>query len=282
MNAQPPRTPRPGRHHRAAAFTLIEVMLAITILVGITLLAEQVVSNVSNAWLQGRSRAETHNIARALFNRIAIDLQNAVLPKDLPAFPEGDLAFYTRRPAIGGQRGLSYLRYSMESSANEPGTLVRADLAYSWNAGGSSASTPPWSKETAPTGSLKRRQLASHIIGFSHKFIQANGRISDRFVRAKLKEGDSNESPSTGVIITLAVADDRAMELLKTTGRASSVISRFSANSGGTSTATAETWESLLHSDDLLEPVRRGVRIFERAIALPLPLSETSSTSNAS
>ena len=79
------------------AFTLVEMLVAIAVLALVTVLIADMMGSVSSAWNRSREKMDNFGKGRALLNLLQQELQNAVLREDLPVFPGGDFAFYTRR-----------------------------------------------------------------------------------------------------------------------------------------------------------------------------------------
>jgi type II secretion system protein J len=75
----PSRAPQPPRQR---AFTLLELLLATTLVVVIALLAYKFFSNLQNVWRHSAGRTATHEDARLALELVARDLQRAVARAD--------------------------------------------------------------------------------------------------------------------------------------------------------------------------------------------------------
>jgi len=87
-----------------SGFSMIEVLVAATILIVIVMMLGMIFQQTSQAWRTGRHRADTYQQLRALFGAIQRDASAAVDEKSLPKavatlggqnFSESSLSFYT-------------------------------------------------------------------------------------------------------------------------------------------------------------------------------------------
>lgn len=67
---------------RASAFTIIELLVAITITAAITTMMVTIVVNVLNAWSRSSATLSVGNQARVIMDQVAVDIQGAVLRRD--------------------------------------------------------------------------------------------------------------------------------------------------------------------------------------------------------
>lgn len=77
---------------RASGFTIVELLVAITITAAITTLMVTIVVNVLNAWSRSSAALSVGNQARVIMDRVAADLQGAVLRRS------GDVMFAATIP----------------------------------------------------------------------------------------------------------------------------------------------------------------------------------------
>ncbi len=77
---------------RASAFTIIELLVAITITAAITTLMVTIVINVLNAWSRSSATLTVGNQARVILDRLAADIQGAALKRS------GDVMFAATIP----------------------------------------------------------------------------------------------------------------------------------------------------------------------------------------
>ena len=217
---------------RKRGFTLVEIMVAITILVVIVLLFGQMLGIMSKAWTYGHGRANNFTKARAMLDLLAQDLQSGVFRPDLAAFPSGSSGtganppvweFYTYRPGIpagttaSALRSISIVAYTLSyngSSTSPSNTydLQRTDCPILWS---NEATIPLFgaSPFSSVTGTFTARDTAPGVIAFDIIFIQSDGTFSTTYTPIS-STGTINPTPTRAVSVSLAVIDDLTMKQL--------------------------------------------------------------------
>lgn len=249
----------PGREkHAHSAFTLVELLVAITVLALISVVLAQMLSATSQTWISGQARANNFTKGRAMMDLLTRDLQGGVYRSDLPAFPAGTVGFYTERPGYSGAsptRNLSWVQYDLGLSSNT--VLQRADLAETW----ASTAPPAFGNTAAPLGATPR-DTAPGIVGFKVQFIYPDGSISTNYV--------ATNRPKVAAV-GLAVVDDKSLKLLKAE-KIESLRNGFSNSATGTNSIKAD-WEQYLKNDLAWDAYPKslssGLKIFERYVSLP-------------
>lgn len=260
-----------NRRGPRAGMTLAELMVAAGILAVITIFSAQVMGDVSRVWLGGKGRSDTFTAARALLTRMRIDIERLLPLSDLPGFVRDPssttLAFSTRVQGVlstGGGSGtgtapaarpLSFVRYRLGAQGSEEGGyLVREDRAFQWD-------EPPFG---ADEGSAKARRLCPNVVGFQHRFVQRDGELSKTFSTNQVSGEES-----VALQVSLAVADERAFQTMKLTGKLAQVTESFSS-------LEPEEWEEALSGVEATMPpeARKGVRVFHQVVPLPTAGSE--------
>lgn len=249
-----------SRYVSRQGFTLIELLVSVAVLALVSVILMQLLSAASQTWLTGQAKVNNFTKGRSMLDLLARDLQMGVYRADLPAFPNGAIAFYTQRPgfATGGGtlRSLSWTQYDLGSSTNT--VLQRADLAVDWNASGS----PSFGSTTAPSGATSR-DTAPGIVGFNIQFVYPDGSLSPHYVA---------DSRPSAVSIGIAVIDDKTLEMLRQDPAKISALRNGFANSvSGTNSIKAD-WEKHLQSfnwDAYPKNLAPGLKIFERYVPLP-------------
>ena len=91
-----------GRRHReAAAFTLVELLVATAILSLLLVVLAQAASMVANVWTSGNGRVERRQSGRAVVDFIARELKGATLPADAGAMASRpNLQFLVNPPSV--------------------------------------------------------------------------------------------------------------------------------------------------------------------------------------
>ncbi|TLD68889.1 prepilin-type N-terminal cleavage/methylation domain-containing protein [Phragmitibacter flavus] len=106
----------PQRQHLKKGFTLLELLVSISILSILILVLAQVSSMVANTWSSGNARADRRANGRSLVDFIARELRSASLPVAQPRDAAGnimtdypDLQFVHNPPTVsGGPNGFKY------------------------------------------------------------------------------------------------------------------------------------------------------------------------------
>lgn len=246
------RRPRPG------AFTLVELLVAITVLALISVVLAQMLSATSQTWISGQARANNFTKGRAMLDLLARDLQGGVYRSDLPAFPGGEVGFYTERPGYSSNsstRNLSWVEYDL--GTNSGAVLQRADLAETWLP----TSPPSFGTTTAPSGATPR-DTAPGVVGFKVQFIYPDGSISTNYV--------ATNRPKVAAV-GIAVVDDKTLERLSS-AKVDALRNGFATNATGTNSIKAD-WENYLKTDlawsAYPSTLASGLKIFERYVSLP-------------
>ncbi|GAT31836.1 Verru_Chthon cassette protein C [Terrimicrobium sacchariphilum] len=242
------------------AFTLVELLVAITVLALISVVLAQMLSATSQTWITGQARVNNFTKGRAMMDLLTRDLQGGLYRTDLPAFPAGTVGFYTERPGFSSNattRNLSWVQYDLGASTNT--VLQRADLAASW----SSSAPPAFGDTVAPAGATPR-DTAPGIVGFKVQFIYPDGSISTNYV--------ATNRPRVAAV-GLAVVDDKTLELLSANpAKISALRNGFNTNATGTNSIKAD-WEKYLKNDlnwdAYPKTLTSGLKIFERYVSLP-------------
>lgn len=243
------------------AFTLIEMLVAMAVLALITVVLAQMLSATSQTWLTGQAKANNFTKGRSMLDLLARDLQRGLYRNDLPAFPGGQVAFYTERPGFSGTtnavRNLSWVHYNLGATTNT--ILQRADLAVPWNA----ANAVAFGTGNTPTGAVPR-DTAPGVVGFQIQFLYADGSMSTNY---------NTTNRPRALAIGLAVVDDKTLERLQTDPfKIASLRNGFASHATGTNSVKAD-WEEYLKTDldwnTYPKSLASGLKVFERYVSLP-------------
>lgn len=242
-------------------FSLVEMLVAVTVLALMTLLLSQMFSSVNQTWLGGQSRVDNFSKARVLLDLASEDLRAGVFRSDLAAFPGSNLTFYTRRP--GFQSGAGLLRdVSLVSYGMQPdGTLQRGDFAVAWTNAASAISFGN-TNSLPQAASMTQRDMASGVLAFRVLFLGTNGMLASSYVPTNGLRGFS---------IGLAVLDGRTLKKLSP-AQFDTLRAGLQGAVSGTNGIRAD-WENHLRSGinwtAYPDNLATGLRIFERYVSLP-------------
>jgi type II secretory pathway component PulJ len=248
------------RPRQAAAFTILELLVAIAVLAMMMLLLSQILGSVSSMWLNGQRRVKNFSEARAMLDLFARDIQCGVFRPDLAAFPGSSIAFYTRRPGIssGSLRDVSLVQYALSTNC----ILQRGDFAVRWN---DPANTIPFGN-TADFSSNQptARDTAPGVLGFRVQFLYADGTRSTNYTV-------STANPLRALGFALAVVDEQTLQKIP----ADKMQSLRDGLSGAVSPSgnVKSDWENYLRNSldwtSYPKSLSQGLKIFERYVILP-------------
>jgi len=215
----------PPRADSRASFTLVEMLVAVSVLGIIVLLMAQSANLVSKASRDGTSGVDNFTKSRAMLDLIASDLQHAVIRPDLPIFQTGGILntngiggftngayaaiLFTRIPGIPNAssvpvRNISLVSYAIvvPTNSSDKIALERSDLAILWNQGADIAFQGDL---TTLAGTATPREMAPGVVGFQLSFRRADGTVSTQYT------GYNAANPVVAVGVTLAVVGDQAL-----------------------------------------------------------------------
>ena len=269
------RTLRQGR----AGFTLLELLVAMSVFILLVTLLAGVVSSVSSAWVRSREKMDAFVKGRALMNVLQRELKDAAIRDDLPVFPGGDFSFYTTTAshdesmlasAPNDARALTFVSYGKADDANGRPMLRRTDRPYYYlNNGASDA--PLWTEPTVnnvgPSGVLTR-QLCDGVYAFRYAFIQTDGTVSSTFNKGTV-------NPTCAVQVSLAVLGEQAEALLQQMGlrtQLESIFGQAGLPAAGQAWSPKTIWDQALLSDPAMSgfppQIRTAIRTYERVIPI--------------
>lgn len=268
-------TSSPTFRSRSRAFTLVEMLTAVTVLCLLVLLLGQSVGTMSRTWLAGQRRVNNFTKARAMLDTFARDVQSGLFRADLAAFPPSssgpgsDTALYTQRQGISAgnvPRGVSLVQYRFDVAGTSNvavTTLERGDLAVLWNSAasllsfGDAADFP-----AANQGQLVYRSTAPGVIAFKVVFILADGTLTPSYA--------SGTNPARAAGMTLAVVDDQTLKQLSAQ-QVSDLRAGFNGATDGTRNVQGD-WQrylATLNWNSYPKNLGDSLRIFARYVPLP-------------
>jgi hypothetical protein len=281
MNVKrPPKTQRRSLGRREA-FSLVEILVAMGVLAIILLIFMQMQSVTFRTCKLGVARVDALTQSRAVMGLIERDIQSIVLRRDLAAFVDqnGDpaCAFYTLLAAPSGTRKLSLVQYKFippsASAASGSTGLLRYDLACDYPSAGGTSTALAFGNLTrlANLSSATPQTLGESIVGFAIQFQRIDGQMQLQY---QFSHGTPSLSSNTSVIIiSMAILDSAAAKLIQKSGGIDAVTAGLS-GSPAANESYAHYWNTLLAKPSfwsgLPQPVRTGLYVFERRIAVPV------------
>ncbi len=238
--------------HRCRAFTLVELLVSMGVLVLLVFLATQLVNSAATVAIIGYKRMDADSEARQVFDRMAIDFAQLLKRGDVDAYVKffplqqqqnDQMAFYSAvpgyYPASLAQSPLSLVAYRVNNNPASPAynRLERLGKGLVWN-GVSTTDTPVvflpltissmWPYATNQNADPGYEVIGPDVFRFEY-YYQLGGNLS--------------ESPCSGagctlnawkqvtaIVVDIALIDPRSTLLLNSSG---SDIATLNGNNGG-------------------------------------------------
>ncbi len=266
------------------SFTLIEVLVAISILGFIVLMLAEMMGMVGKTWHEGVSRVDNFTKSRAMLDMVASDLQHAVIRPDLPIFQTGgtnngtvggfsggiySASFVTRVSGIStaSVRNVSCVTYGIVTNQDfDKIVLQRSDLAIPWSGG--AAGIPFQGDLTTPLngGHIVAREMAPGVVGFQFSFRRSDGTVTTTYT------GYNSTNPVVAVGVTIAVVGEQALEELSV-GNLSSIQNSLASAITNTSSITSvkavwdqKTLPTIFATPGYAKDLATNLKTFERWI----------------
>lgn len=264
------------------AFTILELLVAMSVVMLLVVLLASVASSVSSAWTRSREKMDAFAKGRALMNVLQRELKDAAIREDLPAFPLGEFSFYTTTTAhdetmltagAGEPRALTFVSYAKEDAETDRPVLVRKDRPYYYYLSAGSPDAPLWTASSAnntkPTsGQVLSRQLCEGVYAFRYAFIQKDGTVSQTFSKSAV-------NPTCAVQVSVAVLGEQAETLLEKMNLRSQLEGIFDlagSPTAGQAWSPKTIWDQALDNNPSMAafpaPIRTAIRTYERVIPI--------------
>ena len=241
-------------------FTLLEIMVSLTVLALMAGLVTQVLGGISSTWQNGMRHINNFTKARAMLDLVAQDIQSGVFRSDLAVFPGSTVTLYTQRQGVGGIRNLTLVNYAINASdAQSP--LQRGDLSVNWVSTISFGSTNDFGSNVPVA-----RDTAAGVLGFELIFVQEDGTYSRTY-------STDATNPTRAVAVALAVVDDQTLRLLVGSNKTARLRAELKGAVTGKRSVRAD-WEDYLHTglnwSSYPGSLATGFQVFERYVPLPV------------
>ena len=185
----------PLRHSTSKGFSLVELLVALTVLSIMVIALATAMGYVSRLWLSGTGAMDNFTKGRLVLNLLDRDIQMMVLRRDMAAFVDENgssaCAFYTNVQGDStanptNTRALSVVKYLLATGSttpSTPATLLRVN--YGMNFSSASPVSPLILASNSATGSLTQLltgttttdTVFTGIVRFQIQFIDGSGTI---------------------------------------------------------------------------------------------------------
>jgi len=263
------------------AFSLVEVLVAMAVFLFMAVMVASITGGVSRITGQSQRRMSVDGGVRQSLSRISADFSRAIIRSDLPFRIEkksgnDSLMFFAAAEGYSAGRGITMLGYQV-ANAN----LQRGAEATTWTASGATAlsftsvTNAVSSNSYLSISSANYEILESDIFRMEVAFLMADGSIkstvgtnagSTTYIASFASTARTATSDAIrAVIVTVAALDSRARALM-TPSEYSQLANNFSDATAGSDPLTA--WKGYLTNSAVVlsQPVREGIRIYQRYI----------------
>ena len=290
-----------SRFHRLAAFTLVELVVTVGVLVLLVLLFTQLLNTSANVTTLGHKQMDTDSQSRQLFDRMALDFAQLVKRTDLDFFGKGTdapnsvggpmtgndrIAFYSAVPGYypptGSQSPVSLVAYRVYNPAPPPNPcadcnkLQRLGKGLVWN-GVSPTDIPvvfmpltisatwPAATSSSASGTAAYEVMGPQVFRFEYCYLlRANGGLSIT--------PPSDISGISAIIADIAVIDPKSKVLLTDANIATLAGSLSDYTSGMPPGQLRTNWQTYLDGiTNLPRTAISGIRVYERYFYLSPP-----------
>ena len=260
-------------HRQAAGFTLVELLVSMTILAVLVVMLAEGIATVSHTWQTGVDRVDNFSKARTILGLLDRDIQGVVLRPDVGTFLDGNgnsaCAFYSRIDGTTNRR-LSLVSYTLTTNATNS-VLERASYSMDYATSLLSLGTTNALPDVSSVSKMGTPQdVAPGVLFFQIQFLSADGTLWTNFYY-DYSNPDSSFN-TKGVVASLLVVDNTPLLVAQQTGTLSTLMGKFS-GTPGTNQTYAQYWNGVLASTNfsqgLPKPLLSGVRVFEGHISLP-------------
>jgi Tfp pilus assembly protein PilE len=276
------------------AFTIVELLVSIAVLVVLVLLVSQLFSYAASITTSGNKRMTAEAQLRPLFDRMAVDFSQMIKRPDIDYYLKSpssvqsgndQLAFYSTvsgyYPASGSQSPISLVAYRINSTSSSTSfnKLERMSKGLVWN-GVSTTDTPvvflpftiatTWPAATNGNVDSDYEMVAPYVFRFEYYYLLKNGSFS-------VTPWDTSSGHTTvsgmqdvaAISVAIAAIDPKSRVLISDS-QLTTLATRLSDFSASMTQGTLLTqWQTALDgTTDMSRPSIQSVRIYERSFYL--------------
>jgi prepilin-type N-terminal cleavage/methylation domain-containing protein len=273
--------------HRRQAFTLIELMVALSVVALLVLLVARLFDQAATLTTFGLKRMNADEQSRQVFDRMTVDFAQMLKRKDVDYYlksaanPEAgndQIAFYAivpgYYPSAGSQSPISLVAYRVGAKNK----LERMSKGLLWS-GVSTSSTPivflpftistTWPAATNSAAEPDYEVAGAQIFRFEYAYVLKDGPLS--LTPWSLRAGHSaiDGMRDVGAIdICLATIDSKARQLVTDSQIATTAGDMNDFAAPMAPGQLLHQWQAAVNAEALPRPVIQGVRFYERQFDL--------------
>ena len=286
---------------REGAFTLVELVVTVGVLVLLVLLFTQLLNSAANITTLGHKQMDCDSQARQLLDRMAVDFAQWVKRSDVDFFAKGtvapnsvggamtgndQIAFYSAvpgyYPSSGYQSPVSLVAYRINSlnTAAAFNKLERLGKGLVWNGVGCGATTctpvvfmpliiaatwPAATSSSLADPDLNYETIGPQVFRFEYCYLlRSNGSLSIT--------PPSDVSGIAAIVADIAVIDSKSKVLLSDAQITSLAGQLVDYAAGMFPGQLRNNWQNALNANtNLMRPAFSGIRLYERSFYLSPP-----------
>jgi prepilin-type N-terminal cleavage/methylation domain-containing protein len=270
------------RSSAGRAFTLVEMMVALAVLSLLILIIIQVLSFSAQAVDKNSKNLDASSQARLVFDRIGVDFAarakrtdlGVVFTKTTTAGVSDCFRFYSQVAGYSGTRGVTAVGYwvpSSDAGSQHPiYQLERGAVGTDWTGGTGMSFLPSVLTEADTTAAdnplTDYDVLASDVFRLEFCYLKTDGTLTINNPNA----GTANPTSLTGiagVVVALAVIDDKSMQLLSSPSTQLGALSEALEKTPDGADPIAG-WNAAINAglgvSGIPNPVLQNLRVYER------------------
>ena len=272
------------------AFTIIELLVSIAVLIVLVLLIGRLFSSAATITTTGNKRMTADAQLRPLFDRMAVDFSQMIKRSDVDYYLKSasnaqagndQIAFYSTvagyYPSSGSQSPISVVGYRINSISGSTSfnKLERMSKGLVWN--GVSATDAPivflpltitatWPAATNASADSDYELIAPYVFRFEYHYVLKNGSVSVTPWDTSAGHSSATGMQDVAAVSVAIAAIDPKSRLLISDSQLTTLAGRlpdFSASM--VPGALLSQWQAALaRTTDMSRPAIQGVRVYER------------------
>ena len=258
--------PSKAKARGASSFTLVEMLVAVTILLFMMVVAVQFVALASRSTINDRKKIEALSAARQAFDRIGLDWKSRIARPDVAVAltkqaGNDEIAFVTQMTSPGMNRPLSVVHFRISPAT---GQLERGAVGYNWT--GSSLPTFPLLTLPVPDESAFQ-PLSLGVFRFEFSLLaKASGTQRPEYLAPPSTGSITSVTNAQAIVLAVAAVDTVTLKLVS----ADQLKKMASALDDVETGDPAAAWKASLNDSSFAKSsgvpplVAQAVRVYER------------------